>query len=124
MDVRRSLAADRDDVDVEVAGVAQHLLDDTVRRAPERAGSTRAEHDLRSALTSRKRDERRRGVVVDDFLKLAFELVDEFARVGRVGGDVTNLVGLDDVHGEQFGPGSRGDASGAAKEDPRRWQCQ
>ena len=124
MDVRRSLAADRDDVHVEVARVTQHLLDDAVRRTPEGPRSTRAEDDLGSAFTAGERHERRRGVVVDDLLKLAFELLDEFARFGRVGGDVTDLVGLDDVHREEFGsgPSTRSAPHGAGGR--RRWRCR
>ncbi len=116
MDVRRSFSPDTDDVDVEVSSVTQHFLHDAVRRAPPWARPTRPEDDLGTPLTAGESDERRGGVVVDDLLELAFELLDEFASDGRVGGDVTDLIGLHDVHGEEFGARPRRDPRGAAQE--------
>ena len=79
MHVRWALSAHGDDVDVEVARVAN-----TFSTTPF-AGARRASadsHPGRSGFpfTASKGHERGRGVVVDDLLELALELLDEFAR--------------------------------------------
>jgi hypothetical protein len=103
MDVRRTFSSHRDDVDVEISSVTQYLFHDAVRRSPEWTWPTRAQDDLSSALTASEGHEGRRGIVIDDLLELAFELFDELTRFGRVRGNVTDLVGLHDVHGEELG---------------------
>ncbi len=107
----------RDDVHVDVAGLADHRGADAGpgRGGGEAAAAADAEHELRGVGGARELDERARDVVADDLVVAAAERVDERALAGeRLGAAGAEAVLTGDVHGHQLAAGGAGRDPGAA----------
>ncbi len=107
----------RDDVHVEIRGVAQQVLDHAAEGPIPLSRVAGADDDLRPALGSREGNERRGDVVVHDLLVLALELVYQLFGEGGVSTVVVGLLSAGHhVHRENLRPRARRDARRAAQE--------